>query len=137
MKQRTYRVTEAELAVLRLLWRRGSATIRELTAELYPGGGTSAYSTVQKLLDRLESKGCVGRRRGAPRGGPPANVFSPRVSRADVGAGRLREIADVFFDGAMSPLLTHLVHGSNLDAEDFARLRALVEELDEGGSEPR
>ena len=55
-------VTERELAVLQALWDAGPTTIRRLTDALYPGGGATHYATVQKLLDRLESKDCVRRR---------------------------------------------------------------------------
>lgn len=124
------RVTDAELAVLRLLWRKGPSTIRQLTAELYPDGGTSAYATVQKLLDRLAAKGCVSRR---PDG--RANVFSAEVGRADLIGRRLQDVADTFCDGALSPLLTHLVTRSRLSGEETAKLRRLVEELDTGRDE--
>ena len=56
-------VTETELAVLQVLWDEGPATIRRLTDVLYPSGGTALYATVQKLLERLEAKGCVRRER--------------------------------------------------------------------------
>ena len=56
-------ITESELAVLRILWERGTATIRQLTDVLYPGGGAAQYATVQKLLDRMEAKGYVRRDR--------------------------------------------------------------------------
>ena len=52
-------VTDAELAVLEELWRLGSATRRQLADALYPGGGPAHYTTVQKLLERLEAKGHV------------------------------------------------------------------------------
>jgi hypothetical protein len=52
-------VTDAELAILQVLWDRGSATIRALTDARYPPGGPSDYATVKKLLARLESKGIV------------------------------------------------------------------------------
>ena len=42
-------VTDAELAVLQVLWSEGPATIRQLTAAIYPDGGPAYYSTVQKL----------------------------------------------------------------------------------------
>ena len=46
-------ITETELALLRLLWKAGSSSIRELTEKLYPEGAHSQYATVQSLLDRL------------------------------------------------------------------------------------
>ena len=56
-------VTEAELALLQSLWDAGPATIRQLVDRVYKQSGASVYATVQKLLDRLESKGFVERDR--------------------------------------------------------------------------
>lgn len=58
-------VTEAELAVLQALWDAGPATIRQVVERVYGQTGTSVYGTVQKLLERLESKGFVGRDRSS------------------------------------------------------------------------
>ncbi|MBM83750.1 MAG: penicillinase repressor, partial [Planctomycetaceae bacterium] len=48
-------ITDAELAVIRQLWDSSPQTIRQLTESLYPGD-ESQYSTVKKLLERLEEK---------------------------------------------------------------------------------
>ena len=50
-------VTDAELAVLQALWEHGPLPIRRITEVLYPEGKTAQYATVQKLLERLETKG--------------------------------------------------------------------------------
>ncbi|UCE03015.1 MAG: BlaI/MecI/CopY family transcriptional regulator, partial [Candidatus Latescibacterota bacterium] len=65
---------DAELAVLKVLWSRRSATIREITEVLYPNGATSDYATVQKLLDRLQARRCVSRRREGR-----ANVYEAAI----------------------------------------------------------
>ena len=68
MVQKPYDTTEAEQAVLETLWVKGTATIRQLTDELYPDGTASNISTVQKLLERLQGKAFVARaRRGSAR----------------------------------------------------------------------
>lgn len=124
----TVHVTDAELAVLRQLWRHGEVAIRQLVDELYPDGGASAHATVQKLLQRLETKGCVSRRRQGR-----ANVYRPEVSRSTLIRRRLQEVADTFCDGALSPLLSHLVGSRGLSAGEIDQLRQLVDRLD--GSE--
>jgi BlaI family transcriptional regulator, penicillinase repressor len=45
-------VTDAELAILRVLWDRGAAAVRQLTDVLYPEGTTSRYATLQKVKER-------------------------------------------------------------------------------------
>src|SRR5260370_36581336 len=58
-------ITDAELAVLQVLWDEGRETIRELTDRLYPSGTGVHYATVQKLLERLAAKKFVKRDRRA------------------------------------------------------------------------
>jgi predicted transcriptional regulator len=123
-------ITRTELAILRLLWRRGPSTIRSLTDTLYREGSHSQYATVQSLLDRLELKGCVARDRQGR-----VNVFSATVSRGEVISGRLRELADAVCDGSLAPLLTHLVKGTDLSEEELTALSSLVERLG-GGKDP-
>ena len=123
-------VTDAELAVLKILWEQGPRMIRELCDELYPGGGTAHYATVQKLLERLEGKGCVRRRMQGR-----ANVYRASVAVGDLIAHRLRETADQLCEGSLTPLLTHLVDGSRLRRGELSALRELVERLDGEGAE--
>ena len=115
-------LTEAELDVLKALWSLGPSSIRELTDEVYPGGSATHYATVQKLLERLESKGCVRCRRK-----DRLNVYSARVDRSAVIAHRLRDTAEALCEGSLAPLLTHLVDNVRLSADELKSLRALVE----------
>src|SRR3954451_24113427 len=118
-------VTEAELALLRRLWERGPATIRQLAEDVYGQDGTSAYATVQKLLDRLEAKGFVARDRS---GG--VHVFRAAVGREELISRKLRAVADTLCGGSLAPLLSHLVGGNRLSDQERKALRALVERLD-------
>lgn len=118
-------VTEAELAVLRVLWEQGPATIRDLTERVYPGGGTSAYATVQKLLERLEGKACVSRAREQV-----PHVFAAVIDRQALIAQRLEALADSLCEGSLAPLLTNLVGNRRLTDAERRALRALVEDAD-------
>jgi predicted transcriptional regulator len=123
-------VTDAELAVLQVLWDRGPATIRELTEALYPGGTAAQYATVQKLLDRLEAKGCVRRERT-----PGAHQFAAALGRGDLIGRRLQDVAEKLCGGSLTPLLTHLVRARRLSARERRELRELIDELDQPGKE--
>ena len=125
MNQHKHDVTEAELALLQALWDDGPATIRQLVERVYQQTGASVYATVQKLLDRLEAKGCVERdRRGS------VHVFRAAINRDELIGRRLRAVADSLCGGSLSPLLTHLVEGRGLSEKERRELRALVEKLD-------
>ena len=119
-------VTDAELAVLQALWGQGPATIRQLTETIYPDGGPAYYATVQKLLERLETKGCIRRERASG-----AHVFSAAMKPGDLIGRRLQALAEKLCGGSLTPLLTHLVQAERLTARQRQELRAMIDELDQ------
>jgi predicted transcriptional regulator len=121
----TGRIPDAELAVLKELWARGTLTVRQLAATLYPGAGASEQATVQKLLERLRARRCVARRREGR-----ANVWTAAVARDELLRDRLREAAEKLCEGSLAPLLTELVHSRGLTTEELARLRRMIDEID-------
>jgi predicted transcriptional regulator len=118
-------VTEAELAVLQVLWDRGPATIRQISDLVYERGGASQYATVQKLLERLEAKDAVRRDRA---GG--VHRFEAAIDRDDLIGRRLQAVAETLCEGSITPLLTHLVRAERLTEHDRRALRELVDQLD-------
>lgn len=118
-------VTEAELAILQVLWDRGSATVKELTELLYPKGTKAPHATVQKLLGRLENKKCVKRDRSLW-----PHVYQANVAREDLIGRRLQETANDLCEGSLAPLLTHLVSAQRLSQKERESLRDLLNELD-------
>ena len=122
MKRLRPDVPDAELAVLKVLWDRSPATIREIADELYPGGEVAHYATVQKLLERLEAKRCVKRDRSAA-----AHVFRPAVGRDDLIDEELRQIADRLCDGSLVPVLNQLVRRASLSRAQREELKKLLD----------
>jgi predicted transcriptional regulator len=119
-------VTDAELAVLQVLWDGGAATIRHLTEALYVDSSAGKYATVQKLLDRLERDGFVTRDRSGA-----AHTFTATVGRDELIGRRLRDMAEKLCGGSLTPLLTHLVRTKRLSARERQELRALIDGLDQ------
>jgi predicted transcriptional regulator len=117
---------DAELAVLQQLWEIGPTTIRQLTDALYPDGTESSYATVQKLLDRLEAKGCVRRDRSSW-----AHVFRAAVDRDQIIGRRLEAMAEKLCGGSLTPLLTNLVRSKRLTPKERREIRKLMDELDQ------
>jgi BlaI family transcriptional regulator, penicillinase repressor len=119
-------ITDAELAVLQVLWGQGPCNIRQITGVLYPDGRAAHYATVQKLLERLEAKECVRRdRRSAIHG------FTAAIDRDELIGRRLQSVAEKLCGGSWTPLLTHLVQNQKLSVQDRQALRGLIEELDQ------
>ena len=123
MARKRIEVTDTELSILTVLWERGSATIREITDELYSKESTAAqYATVQKLLERLESKGCVSRDRRSF-----AHVFKPKVKRSALIDQGLESLARKLCNGSLTPLLTHLAGRTELSPSEREAIRKLID----------
>lgn len=118
-------VTEAELAVLGVLWDRGPSPVREILDRLYPCRKPSAHATVQKLLERLEAKGFVTRDRSGP-----VQTFAASVERADLMDRRLRAVADDFCGGSLASLVSHLLRGRRASEADRLALREFLADLE-------
>lgn len=118
-------VTDAELAVLGVLWDEGTVTVRQITNQLYAGSQGSQHATVQKLLDRLKAKGFVRRDRSVW-----PHVFAASIVRGELIGRRLRTTAEKLCGGSLSPLLTHLIKDTGLSRDERQSLRNLLDELD-------
>ena len=126
MARKPQDVTDAELAILQVLWDKGSASVRELAEQLYPPGTGSDLATVQNLLKRLESKECVRRDRSTW-----PHLFLPAIARDELIGRRLQTTADALCAGSLEPLVTHLVT-SRLSEQERDRLRRLLDDLEQG-----
>jgi predicted transcriptional regulator len=125
MARRPRDITDAELAVLQVLWDEGPCSIRRITDRLYPDGTTAQYATVQKLLERLEAKSCVRRDRSEA-----VHTFTASIDRDELIGRHLQSVAEKLCGGSWTPLLTHLVQNQKLSARDRQALRDLIEDLD-------
>lgn len=129
MARKAQDVTDAELAILEQLWDSGPLSVRHLADLLYGSTSTSNTATVQKLLGRLESKGFVARDQTVwPR------LFRADVARSELIGRRLQITADDLCEGSMGPLLTHLVRSGTLSRVDRAKLKSLLDDLDDSKS---
>src|SRR5437588_1192439 len=104
MDQTLPNVTDAEWSVLQLLWDKGPATVRQLTEVLYPKGGPSEYATVHKLLERLDGKDCVRRKRHEG-----TFVFEVSRLRDELVGEQFEAVLGKMKGGSLQPLLSTLV----------------------------
>ncbi len=117
-------VTDTELAVLHVLWEHGPSTRRQISDLLYPDGGPASFTTVQKLLERLEKKGHVQRNSGD---GPI--TFSAITNREELISRRLLDVADKLCGGSLTPLMMNLVRAKPLTPDELQELQALLQDL--------
>ncbi len=117
-------LAKSELEVARIVWRLGSATVRQILEQLPKNRGLE-LKTVQTYLRRLEAKGYVKTRKEGR-----SKVYIPKIRPDRV----VREVVDDFldrvFDGEAIPLLQHLIDDRGLNDKEIDRLRKMLNRLE-------
>lgn len=114
-----------ELAVMSVLWRRGSATVAEVRDDLEE---PLAYTTVLSALQILEEKGFV-RHESEGR----AYRYFPTIAADRAGKSALARIRNAIYQGSVERMFAHLVADRKLSRTELERMRALLAERLEGG----
>ena len=116
-----HQLTELQLAILRILWERGEATVQDIWEALHPERGL-AQTTIATMLSRLERRGVVTRRAQARQYHYKAAVTEEEVQHSMVG-----ELTERLFDGDVTALMQHLLSGSDVSPGDLAKIREMIE----------
>jgi predicted transcriptional regulator len=124
MAKRPTTIPDSELDVLKVLWDRGQATVREVLETLREAGREWSYATVATLLDRLETKGVVTSDRREL-----AFVYRPVISSQEVRQKRVNNLVDKLYQGEPGLLVLHLLKSHPLDAKQAKEVRAILEEM--------
>ena len=124
----TPRPTEAELAILQVLWARDACTVREVHDVLHLGDG-SGYTTALKMLQVMHGKGLVVRDDSQR-----AHVYRAAVSKERTQKRFLVDIVQRVFDGSPSQLVLHALGSQRTSPEELREIRTLLNRLDEEAS---
>lgn len=122
MVKKPVAVTDAELAVLKVLWARGPLAARAIAEAIYPDGAESEFAAVHSFLQRLERKGLVARDRSSF-----VHVFSPAASQADVLGHELKTLAERLGADSIAPLIMQLIDQKGLTRKEAADIRKLLD----------
>ena len=117
------RLTKLELMVMDALWSRGASSVREIQ-EAFPEKDRPAYTTVQTMVYRLETKKAIRRVKKIGN----AHIFEAAISR---NAAQRRLIDDLlsFFGGRSQPVVAHLVETGKLTLDDVQEAEQLIRKL--------
>ena len=116
-------LTNAELAIMNLLWHNNRMTAREIREQLYPDATKPQHGTVQKLLQRLEDKGYVMRDHSLA-----VHFFSAVLSRQTYAGSQLESLATKLTAGSLAPMITHLVEHQKVSRDEIERIRAIFDQ---------
>jgi BlaI family transcriptional regulator, penicillinase repressor len=118
--------TEAELAILRVLWQRGPSTVRQVHQVLNEVKKTG-YTTVLKFMQIMHKKGLVTRDEK-----PYAHVYEARLPKEHTQRTLVADLLDRAFEGSMSRLLLQALSSRKATAEDLSEVRKILKDYERG-----
>jgi BlaI family penicillinase repressor len=122
MRPKHNTLTPQELEIMKLVWLRENATVRDIYEALLDKRKI-AYTTVMTMMKILETKGYLKKRRQ-----DRAFIYRPAHPKSQVIGGMLREFIDRVFNGSAEPLLVHLVQSRQIREKDLQKIVRMIEE---------
>ena len=123
--------TDRDLEALKVLWRQGEATVREIYEQIN-AGGTLAYTTVLSLLQVMEQKGLAGHRKQ----GKTYQYFA-KIERESTYRTLAESFLDRVFEGAVDEYLVHALESRRPSLEELERLEKMIAEAKTRSKRPR
>jgi BlaI family transcriptional regulator, penicillinase repressor len=117
----SYILTRRELQIMKVIWERESATVKEVHAAL-TGTGPISRNTVLTLIRILEQKGALVHRRAGR-----SHLFQPVLSRQQALRNQIRDVIARFFDGAPERLIESIIENEIKTAEQLGSAKHLVQ----------
>jgi BlaI family penicillinase repressor len=115
-------LTELQLAVVRVLWQRGEATVADIQTALYADRAL-ALTTVATVLARLEKDGVVTHRAEGR-----TYWYRALLSEQATKVGMVDDVVTRLFGGDKSALVAHLLQASEITPDDLAKVKGMIAE---------
>lgn len=119
---------DLQLAIMRVLWGAGEASAAEVHRALWDERGL-APTTIATMLVKMERKGVVTHRAEGRR-----YVYRPTVTESEVTRSMVGQLAERLFQGDVHALVSHLLSEHEIDAQELAELKHLIEDKERGES---
>ena len=113
-------LTEAELRLMKILWRRGESAVTDLVSAM-PEAEPLAYNSVLTTIRILERKGYVTHRQEGR-----AFVYRPSVAEHEAGRSEVRHVLNRFFGNSRERLLLSLLRDEEISPEELERLKEAI-----------
>ena len=112
--------TELELEILKILWRDGEATVRQVKKQL-SSFRKLAYTSVMTMMTIMTEKGYLKRRRKRN-----YYMYKPLIMEKATTSGMLGDIVNRVFDGSAMAAMVNLLETGDIDEAELAKLRRLI-----------
>jgi predicted transcriptional regulator len=122
MRSPSKTLTDQELEIMKIVWDRRTATVRDVYEALVERRRV-AYTTVMTMMKILERKGYLNRKQVER-----AYVYRPTQPKNSVIRVMVRDFVNRVFNGSAEPLLVHLIEDRHLTADEVEEIRRLIGE---------
>ncbi|MFO1042902.1 MAG: BlaI/MecI/CopY family transcriptional regulator [Planctomycetaceae bacterium] len=112
--------TELELEILKVLWRLGPATVRQVRDEL-AAVRDLAYTTVMTMMTIMDTKGYVKRVKDGR-----SFIYEATYQEQKASRNMLKDVVDRLFGGSTKAVMQHLLETSELDDEELNQIRQII-----------
>ncbi len=123
-RKQTPKPTQSQLAILRVLWRRGPSTVREVKDALTSDKPTG-YTTVLKLMQIMHDKGLLDRDESQR-----SHVYRPAVPAEKTQRQLVSDLIDRAFEGSARKLVMQALSSQKASPEELNRIRSLLDEIE-------
>jgi predicted transcriptional regulator len=125
-RKKSFNLTEGELPLMEVLWKKGQATVSDVVASL-SADPPLAYSTVLTTLRILEAKGYVRHTKEGR-----AFVYEPVVVQEEASRKALDTLVNRFFGGSCEMLVVNLLKEETIGQAELRRIRKMIAESEQG-----
>src|SRR6516165_2919498 len=122
--RKTQMVTDRELEIMKVLWVRERASVREVQEDLNKTAGPVAYSTVQTLLNIMEEKKGLVRHSVEGR----TFIYTPKKPADRTIRDLTKRFVERVFDGALDRVMVALIDAQSPSPDELERLRGMIEQ---------
>ena len=129
-KQSLPRPTEAEMAILQVLWEQGSCSVRTVHEALYPDGAV-AYTTTLKLMQIMVEKG-LATRDTAKR----THIYQANVAEKTAKQSWVNQLVNLAFQGSSSQLVMQVLGNQTTSPEELQQIKEMIDRIESNQSNP-
>ena len=124
MRRKALKPTERELAILKILWMNGPATVRQVHEQIQKKQPTG-YTTTLKFMQIMNEKGLLSRTISSGK-----HIYQPEISESQIQKGMLTDVMEKVFSGSASKLVMNLFSDGDIPDSEMSKIKDYLDNLD-------
>lgn len=117
--------TESEFSILRILWKSGPSTVRDVNAKLNLTKKVG-YTNTLKMMQLMHEKGMLSRDETNR-----SHIYAPTIQAHDIKSKMLRHMIDTVFEGSTSSMMMHALGNYKASPEEIEEIRSILKNIED------